>query len=70
MTKYDFAKYVVNEEYDMANMVFSDCLEDGMSHEDWYEAVCKALELDKFSSSDEYDLNESIRDYVYKYINY
>lgn len=68
MTKYDFQKYVLKEDYVMAHMVFSDCLEDGMTYGEWEEAVCKELKLDKFSSKEEYELNESIRNYIHIYI--
>lgn len=67
ISKYDFKELVLNEKW----IEVDSYMESMRKEEDlwsWYNEVVSDLELDNFESSEEYDLNEAIRDWIYNYI--
>ena len=67
ISKYDFRDLVINE-----NWIEVDSYMESMRKEedrwDWYNEIVSDLELDDFNDSEEYDLNEAIRNWIYNYI--
>lgn len=67
VSKYDFRDLVLNEKW----LEVDTYMESMRKEEDkwhWYNEIVDDLELNDFESSEEYDLNEAIRDWIYKYI--
>lgn len=67
LSKYDFRDLVLKEDW-----IGVDSYMESMRKEEdlwsWYNEIVSDLELDIYSTGEEYSLNESIRDFVYMYI--
>lgn len=67
ISKYDFRDLVLNEDWvEISNYMESMRKEENKWH--WYNEIINDLELDDFESKEEDELNEAIRDWIYKYI--
>lgn len=67
LSKYDFKDLVLNEKW----LEIDSYMESMRKEEDlwsWYKEILSDLDLDDYNSSEEYELNESIRNWIYMYI--
>lgn len=67
VSKYDFRDLVINENWIEVDIYMESMRKEG-DRWDWYNEIVSDLELDAYVSFDEYLLNESIKDWIYKYI--